>query len=82
MLQKVIKVGNSAAVTIPKDFLDQTGIKPGDKVMVDADRVSESMSVYKAGSKNNKSSITPEFLDTVKKINQRYGPALRKLAEK
>ena len=37
MLQKVIKVGNSAAVTIPKYFLEKSSMKIGDKVFVEFD---------------------------------------------
>jgi antitoxin component of MazEF toxin-antitoxin module len=32
--QKIIKVGNSLAMTIDKDFVAQTGIKVGDQVAV------------------------------------------------
>ena len=34
MTQKVLKVGTSAAVTIPKKSLDELGIKIGDDVIV------------------------------------------------
>ncbi|HUW24400.1 MAG TPA: AbrB/MazE/SpoVT family DNA-binding domain-containing protein [Patescibacteria group bacterium] len=32
MAQKVIKTGNSLAVTIPWEFVDLVGIRPGDEV--------------------------------------------------
>lgn len=35
MIQKVLKVGTSAAVTIPKRSLKELGLKIGDSVMVD-----------------------------------------------
>ncbi len=34
-MQKVIKTGNSAAVTIPSDFIKAVGIKIGDDVKVE-----------------------------------------------
>ena len=34
MTQKVLKVGSSAAVTIPKKSLAELGLKPGDEVEV------------------------------------------------
>jgi putative addiction module antidote len=34
MTQKVLKVGSSAAVTIPKKSLEELGLKPGDEVQV------------------------------------------------
>ncbi|HEX7017357.1 MAG TPA: AbrB/MazE/SpoVT family DNA-binding domain-containing protein [Patescibacteria group bacterium] len=30
--QKVIKVGNSYAITLDKEFVDKTGIEPGDNI--------------------------------------------------
>lgn len=37
MTQKVIKVGTSAAITIPKGVLEQLGLKVGDRVEANAD---------------------------------------------
>lgn len=37
MKQKVIKAGNSKAVTIPSDFVHKVGIKAGDSVLVNTD---------------------------------------------
>jgi antitoxin component of MazEF toxin-antitoxin module len=37
MAQKVIKTGNSAAVTIPADFVKDLGIRIGDPVKVKLD---------------------------------------------
>lgn len=38
MIQKVLKVGSSAAVTIPKKSLKDLGIKPGDSVDLTVDK--------------------------------------------
>jgi antitoxin component of MazEF toxin-antitoxin module len=32
MTQKIIRTGNSLAVTIPSDFVKSVGIRPGDEV--------------------------------------------------
>lgn len=45
MLQKVIKVGNSVAITLPKDFLNNTKIKAGDRLHVDVDKSTDVMMV-------------------------------------
>ena len=37
MTQKVLKVGKSAAVTIPKRSMEDLGLKIGDKVTVEVD---------------------------------------------
>ncbi|MBI2355895.1 MAG: AbrB/MazE/SpoVT family DNA-binding domain-containing protein [Candidatus Doudnabacteria bacterium] len=38
MTQKVLKVGSSAAVTIPKKSLEELGLKIGDQVSVEIDQ--------------------------------------------
>lgn len=38
MTQKVLKVGSSAAVTIPKRALEELGFKIGDRVAVEIDK--------------------------------------------
>lgn len=43
MIQKVLKVGTSAGVTIPKGALTDIGLKIGDPVRVDVDRKSRSV---------------------------------------
>ena len=45
MSQKVIKVGESAAVIIPKKSLVDLGLKIGDRVSVDIDRGERLMTV-------------------------------------
>lgn len=37
MIQKVIKAGNSTAVTVPSEFVRLVGIKPGDDVEVEVE---------------------------------------------
>ncbi|MBI2430784.1 MAG: AbrB/MazE/SpoVT family DNA-binding domain-containing protein [Candidatus Levybacteria bacterium] len=82
MLQKVIQVGNSYAVTIPRGFADEIGIKPGQKVRVDEDFDTETLTVVPVESKIVKGSLTPEFLKWLKGFNARYKDALKELAKK
>ena len=77
MTQKVIKVGDSVAVVIPKKSLKDLGIRPGDRVSVEIDK------------KLRKFSFTPtikevdkELLDWTRKFIERYRPALEALAKK
>lgn len=37
MIQKVIKAGNSTAVTVPSEFVRLVGVKPGDDVEVEVE---------------------------------------------
>jgi len=80
MTQKVVRVGNSAAVTIPKEFLDYTKLKIGDEVGVEVDKDLRIIRIKLKGSKPQ-AKITPEFkkwLDNF--INANEG-ALRELAQ-
>ncbi|HEC30422.1 MAG TPA: AbrB/MazE/SpoVT family DNA-binding domain-containing protein [Candidatus Yonathbacteria bacterium] len=43
MTQKVLKVGSSAAVTIPKKSMEELGLKIGDKVTVDVNKETNSV---------------------------------------
>ncbi|OGE96442.1 MAG: hypothetical protein A3B10_04600 [Candidatus Doudnabacteria bacterium RIFCSPLOWO2_01_FULL_44_21] len=38
MTQKILKVGSSAAVTIPKEVLREFGLRIGDRVQVETDK--------------------------------------------
>lgn len=45
MAQKVLKVGKSAAVTIPKEILEEMRLKAGDEVIVEFDKKKRSMTI-------------------------------------
>ena len=82
MLQKIIKVGNSAGIIIPKDLRKKLGMKPGSKVIVEEGPRKSTLIVRKKGVGAGASSITPEFIDIIERINKRYSRAFRELAEK
>lgn len=48
MTQKVLKVGSSAAVTIPKKSLEELGLKIGDKVSLTIDKNKKIVSIMPA----------------------------------
>ena len=86
--QKIIKVGNSLAVTIPKEVLEKTGWKSGDEVVVEADRVSDGSATEYSADAIAKSryavtpELTPEFLEWLKDFHKQYGADLRELAKR
>jgi len=45
MERKLIKVGTSTAVTLPKKFLEDFGLKSGDKIIVEVDKKTKSFIV-------------------------------------
>ena len=79
MTQKVLKVGSSAAVTIPKRSLEELGLKPGDDVHVEIDRKRKSVIITPEGK-------TAEVNTRIAKLTfdfiQRYRKDLEALAEK
>jgi len=77
MTQKVIKVGDSVAVIIPKRSLNDLGIRPGDRVNVEVDKKQRRVSFSPAIAE-----IDKEFLNWTKKFIERYRPALEALANK
>lgn len=78
MTQKVIQIGNSMGIIIPKALLDKLQIKPGNEVIIEES--AESLRISKKGSRS--SSITPDFMELINKVNKQYGKALKTLAEK
>lgn len=81
MLQKIIQVGNSLAVTIPKDFVRKAKLHRGEEVAVETDVVSKIV-LIKPKSLGEKSSLTPEFFDWLSQITKKYEGAIKELARK
>ena len=79
MTQKVLKVGTSAAVTIPKDVMKKLGLKIGDKVKVGLNEKTSIFEVCPEGvlSKSEKR-IAKITLDVIR----RYRKDLESLSKK
>lgn len=67
MRQKIIRVGNSAAVTIPKKVLEEKGLKVGEEADIDIRPVF---------------SADKEIHNLTQKIIKQYRPALEELAKR
>lgn len=76
MVQKVLKVGSSAAVIIPKKSLQELGLKIGDQVRVEIDKKKKIFVMRPMVT------IDKELMDWTKKFIERYRPALEALAKK
>ena len=79
MTQKILKVGSSAAVVIPKKSLKELGIKPGDEVSVEINRKSKSVTIKTSPKLSSRDShiakLTFDFIE-------RYRADLKALARK
>ena len=80
MLQKVIKVGNSVAITLPKDFLDNAKVKAGDRVHVEVDKSTDVMIV--SSKENPLMGISPDITHWTAKFIGANRQALEELANK
>jgi antitoxin component of MazEF toxin-antitoxin module len=73
MSQKIIKVGSSAAITIPKDALETLGVAIGDRVKLQIGK--ESLSVSPAVG------IDKGLIDWTQGFIKKYKKALDELAD-
>jgi len=80
MTQKIVRVGNSAAVTIPKAFLDEINLKIGDEIDVQNDKELQIMFIKPVGSKTQ-THITPEFKNWIDGFMTENESTLKELAQ-
>lgn len=78
MTRKVIKVGSSAAVTIPKALLKKLGLSIGDSVELEGD----TKGVMVRPAHEELQNIDPNLITWAKSFNTRYSAALKELAKK
>ena len=77
MTQKVIKVGTSAGVVIPKEMLKAWGLRAGDRVTVELDKKDDRVLL-----KPVRTPVAQETIAWTEKFLKEYGPALKELANK
>ena len=80
MKQKIIKVGNSAAVTLPASFVKEGGLSIGSEVLVEPNTKYNVITIKPANS-TYKTTITPEFKDWLDKFTKKNSQLLKKLAK-
>ena len=81
MKQKIIKVGNSLAVTLPCGFVHDVGYKAGDEVIVEQNTTYK-MLLVKPKTASFQTHLTPEFFSWLEQIGKRYERAIKELANK
>jgi antitoxin component of MazEF toxin-antitoxin module len=78
--QKIIKVGNSLAVTLPAAFVRDGNLKMGDELVVETAPVYQTM-VIKTKKMANNSKLSPEFFDWLDKFTKDNYDLLKELAK-
>lgn len=81
MIQSIIQVGNSLAVTLPAKFVRESGWKAGDKIMVEHDAKKKMALIMPKGMEKT-SHLTPEFYEWLNKTAKKYEQAIIELAHK
>ena len=76
MAQKVLKVGSSAAVTIPRSSLQELGLKIGDSVTLTVNKKNKQVVIEPSVS------VDAELVAWAKDFIEKYRPALEALARK
>lgn len=80
MLQSVIRVGNSLAVTLPKRFVNGRKVKAGQKLFVEDD-IELGLIQIRAG-KVKKLSLTPEFKEWLDEVSVKHESLIKELAKR
>ncbi len=78
MTQKIIKVGNSAAVLLPAVFLKEANMKIGDEIAVEYNGKIK-MFFGKPKELADKTTLTPEFKEWLDRTMEEYNAILKKL---
>lgn len=81
MIQKVIQVGNSLALTIPKSFIDKTGFKAGDELFVHQEPASKSL-IITTKAQAEKIKLSPDLFSWLDSVQEKYSDAIKQLANK
>ncbi len=79
MTQKVLKVGTSAAVTIPKSIMEKLGIRVGDRVTVGVNEKTGAVAIRAA---NQLSADDKHVATLTARFIERYRKDLEVLADK
>lgn len=82
LTQKLYKTGNSVAVTIPKEYLNNLHLRDGSEVIVEQDPEAGVITISRKRSTKPVSKLSPEFLKWLDSFNKKYGPALKELAKR
>lgn len=81
MAQKVIKVGNSAAITLSQSILDALGVSVGDQVQLNVDQQTKRV-FFDSKPKVQDAPVDEELYSWTKRFIETYRKDLEELADK
>jgi antitoxin component of MazEF toxin-antitoxin module len=80
MKKKIIKVGNSLAITLPVDFVKKVGLQAGNEVSIEVNPEA-GMLLLKDKSKDNTASLSPEFFEWLEATSKENKELIKELAK-
>jgi len=79
MIQKIIRVGNSLAVTLPKNFIEEAKFSAGDEIRVEVNPGLRAVYMRSIDSDNGEG-LTPEFKSWLDDICEKESDIIKALA--
>ncbi|OGO61323.1 MAG: hypothetical protein A2032_02925 [Chloroflexi bacterium RBG_19FT_COMBO_49_13] len=81
MIRRLFKTGNSIVLSLPKEVLDDLGIKNGERVNLELDRAQRRVIITPVEKPIAISGVNKEFAHQVDEFIQQYRQALNELAQ-
>ncbi|MFZ2096915.1 MAG: AbrB/MazE/SpoVT family DNA-binding domain-containing protein [Anaerolineales bacterium] len=81
MIRHLFKTGNSIVLSLPKEVLDDLGIKGGEKVNLELDREQHRIIITPVEKSVAIAGVNEEFARQVNEFIELYHPALDELAK-
>lgn len=80
MIYKIIKIGNSIGITLPKKLLSLFDLKQGEEVFIETDLKNKTILIKPIQVAKNE--VTPAVVTGMKKFIKQYPKALKNLAKR
>ena len=77
---KIVQIGNSAGVVIPKAIRQELGIRVGENVSLNTN--GNKIVIVNPKKTTSRLKITPHFLKIIERVNKQYGQALQEIAKR
>ena len=81
MIRRLFKTGNSIVISLPKEVLNDLGIKDGESVNLEFDREQRRIIITPVEKHTAIAGVNEEFARQVDEFIQQYRPALEELAK-
>lgn len=81
MIRRLFKTGNSIVLSLPKEILDDLGIKDGESVNLELDRTQHRVIMTPVEKPITIAGVDEEFAHQVDAFIRQYRPALDELAK-